>query len=131
MELNIKIAGILQIGLAVLHAGFPRRFGWKAELASLSLLSRQVMYVHTLFIALTIFLMGVLCVSTADDLVNTEFGRRLCLGLAVFWTSRLVVQFFGYSPELWRGKTFETAIHVVFSFLWVYLSGTFVMAAFS
>ncbi len=129
MELNLKVAGILQIGLALLHAGFPRRFGWKAELAPLSLLSRQVMYVHTFFIALTVFLMGVLCVSSSGDLVNSKFGRRVCLGLAIFWICRLFVQFFGYSSELWRGKGFETSVHIVFSILWVYLSATFIAAA--
>ena len=129
MELNLKIAGILQIALALFHAGFPRRFGWKEELASVSLLSRQVMYVHTLFIALTVFLIGVLCVTSASDLINTALGQRVSLGLAIFWLTRLVVQFFGYSSELWRGKRFETIIHVVFSILWVYLSATFVAAS--
>lgn len=131
MELSLKIAGILQIGLALLHAGFPRRFGWKVELASLSLLSRQVMYVHTFFIALTVFLMGVLCVTSAGELINTALGQRVSLGLAVFWLSRLVTQFLGYSSELWRGKTFETVVHIVFSILWVYLSATFVAASFA
>lgn len=129
MELNLKIAGILQIGLALLHAGFPKRFEWKTELAPLSLLSRQVMYVHTFFIALTVLLMGVLCVTSANDLLNTALGQRISLGLAIFWLTRLVIQFFGYSSELWRGKTFETIVHIVFSILWVYLSVTFVVAA--
>lgn len=130
MELNLKIAGILQIGLALLHAGFPRRFGWKAELAPLSLLSRQVMYVHTFFIALTVFLMGVLCLISAGDLITTPLGRRVALGFAIFWIIRLVVQFFGYSSDLWRGKAFETIIHIVFSIFWVYLSVTFVAVSF-
>jgi hypothetical protein len=129
MELNLKIAGILQIALALLHARFPKRFGWKEELAPLSLLNRQVMYVHTFFIALTVFLIGLLCVTSAGDLINTALGRRVSLGLAIFWITRLVIQFFGYSSELWRGKTFETVIHIVFSLLWVYLSLTFATAA--
>ena len=131
MELNLKIAGVLQIALALLHARFPKRFGWKEELAPLSLLSRQVMYVHTFFIALTVFLMGILCVTSAGDLINTALGQRVSLGLAIFWITRLVVQFFGYSSELWRGKTFETVIHIVFSVLWAYLSLTFVAASFN
>ena len=128
MELNLKIAGVLLIGLALLHIGFPRRFQRNAELAGLSLLSRQIMYVHTLFVALTILLIGVLCVSSAGDLVNTTLGRRVCLGLALFWLTRLVIQFFGYSSELWRGKVFETVIHIAFSVFWVYLTATFVLA---
>ena len=126
MELSLEIAGFLQICLALLHAFFPRRFGWKEELASLSLLSRQIMYIHTLFIALMIFLMGALCVTSANEIVSTTLGRRISLGLGIFWTARLFTQFFGYSAQLWRGKPFETTIHIVFSVLWLYLSAVFI-----
>lgn len=130
MELNLKIAGLLQIGLALVHAFFPRRFGWREELVSLSLLSRQIMYVHTLFVALTVLLIGVLCLTSAADLVNTTLGRRIALGLAIFWLIRLYIQFFGYSSKLWKGKAFETTIHIVFSIFWIYLSVTFIGVAF-
>lgn len=125
MELNLKIIGVLQIGLALLHAFFPRHFRWKEELSGLSLLSRQIMYVHTLFIALMIFLMGVLCVTSTDELISIPLGRRVCLGLALFWITRLLIQFFGYSSELWKGKVFETAMHVTFTILWIYLTGSY------
>src|SRR5689334_8394215 len=104
MELHLNIAGILLIALALMHAAFPRRFAWKTEFASIGLLSRQMMYVHTFFIALTILLMGVLCTTSAHDLITTTLGRRILLGLTLFWFARLVIQFFGYSSELWRGK---------------------------
>lgn len=130
MELNLKIIGVLLIGLAAMHAFFPKQFGWKRELASLGLLSRQMMYVHTLFIALAILLMGVFCITSASEIVNTPLGKRVALGFAIFWVTRLFVQFFGYSSELWKGKTFETAMHVLFSILWVYLSLTFIAVAF-
>lgn len=125
LEINLQIAGLLQIALALLHAAFPKRFGWKEEFAAVSLLSRQIMYVHTLFVALVVFLMGVLCFTSAPDLVSTALGKRVCLGLGVFWGVRLVIQFFGYSSELWRGKRLETSIHIIFSVLWVYLTATF------
>ncbi|MFN0277089.1 MAG: hypothetical protein ACKVRN_00665 [Pyrinomonadaceae bacterium] len=128
MELHLKIIGLLQIALALLHAIFPRRFDWKRELISLNLLNRQIMYVHTLFIAITIALMGILCLSSANDLTSTALGKRICLGLAVFWITRLFIQFFGYSSELWKGKTFETIVHISFSILWVYLSGVYLLA---
>lgn len=73
--------------------------------------------------------MGLLCLSSADLLLHTTLGHRLCLGLAVFWTIRLFIQFFGYSSALWKGKRFETAVHIAFSFLWLYLSAVFWLAA--
>lgn len=126
MELHLKIIGFILIALALVHAIFPKYFQWKQELQSLSLINRQVMYVHTFFIALVVFLMGLLCVTSAQEIVTTAFGRKISLGLGFFWTCRLLVQVFGYSPTLWRGKTFETIVHIVFSLLWTYLSVAFI-----
>lgn len=127
MELHLKIVGVILMLLAFLHFVFPRYFNWKEELVPLSLINRQVMYVHTLFIALAVFLIGALCISSAHLLVSTLLGKRVALGLAIFWTARLLVQFFGYSSELWRGKTFETTVHIVFSILWTYISVVFTL----
>jgi hypothetical protein len=131
MELHLKIIGVLLVALALAHAGLPRYFGWKTELRGLSLINRQMMCVHTFFIALTVFLMGVLCLTSSAEIVETPLGRRISLGLAVFWTVRLIVQFFGYSPELWHGKRFETAVHIVISIFWGYLSAVFMTIAWS
>ncbi len=125
MEIHFKIIGALLVILALIHVVFPRYFNWGEDLKSLTLINRQMMTVHTFFIALIVFLMGLLCITSASDLVNTALGKRISLGLGVFWVIRLFVQFFGYSAELWKGKSFETIMHVVFSVLWVYLSWVF------
>ena len=125
MELHLKIIGAILIVLALVHIIFPRYFNWKTELAGIALINRQMMYVHTFFIALTVLLTGLLCVSSAYDMVHTRLGGRLALGLFVFWAMRLVIQFFYYSAALWKGKRVETTIHILFSFLWTYLSVTF------
>lgn len=131
MTVHLHILGILFTTLSFLHVGFPRYFNWRKELASLSLINRQMMRVHTAFIALTVFLMGVLCLTSADDLGSTPLGRRICLLLGIFWAVRLAVQLFVYSPVLWRGKRFETAVHNGFSLFWVYASAVFLWGAFS
>lgn len=125
MELHLNIIGILLIALALIHTIFPKYFNWKQELASLSLINRQVMQVHTFFIAFAVLLMGLLCLFSAEDLTATPFGRKIALGFGVFWFFRLMIQFFGYSSELWKGKTFETIVHIVFSILWIYLTTIF------
>lgn len=129
MELHLKVIGVLLVVLALVHVIFPRYFDWKTQLGGLSLINRQMMYVHTFFIALVVLLMGVLCVTSADELVNTPLGQKVCIGLFVFWFARLIIQFFGYSSELWKGKPFETTVHVVFTILWVYLSAVFLWVA--
>ena len=125
MEFHLNLIGGLLVLLALLHVGFPRYFRWADDLAGLQLINRQMLYVHTFFLALTLLLMGGLCLSSAPELVHTALGRRLCAGLAAFWGVRLGVQFFGYSRSLWRGKRFETAMHWGFTALWTYLTGVF------
>jgi hypothetical protein len=131
MEIQIKIIGFISIALALIHAIFPIYFNWKKELKDLSLINRQLMGVHTFFIALVVLLIGVLCLSSAQELIDTALGKKLSLGLGLFWTIRLAIQFFGYSPVLWKGKTFETTMHILFSILWVYLSSIFLFVYFN
>ena len=69
--------------------------------------------------------MGILCICCATDMVNTTLGQQVSFGLFVFWGCRLIFQFFVYSPTLWKGKVFETAVHIVFSLLWAYLTTVF------
>jgi len=125
MELQLKLIGALLLMLSLIHIIFPRYFAWKAELIKLSLINRQIVQVHTFFIALMLFLMGLLCISSAHELINTLLGKRVLWGMGIFWLCRLLIQFFGYSPVLWKGKRFETMIHIVFSALWIYITGTF------
>jgi hypothetical protein len=131
MEIQIRVIGLILMVLALVHGIFPRYFNWGTELSGLSLINRQMMYVHTFFIALTLGLMGLLCFTSAHDLVSTQLGNHVSLGLAVFWMVRLVIQFVGYSPKLWRGKRLETGVHIVFSILWLYFSSVFFMVFFA
>lgn len=125
LERNLQFIGLLLMGLALAHAIFPRYFNWKEELARLSLINRQMMQVHSFFLALGLLLMGLLCLCSAHELAGTGLGREICLGLGIFWGVRLGVQLFGYSAANWRGKRFETAVHVVFIVFWSYLSTVF------
>lgn len=129
MELHLKITGVLLIALALIHIVFPKYFLWKTELKGLSLINRQMMYVHMFFIALIIFLMGILCVTSSNELITTTFGKHISLGLAVFWFIRLFIQFFVYSTTLWKGKTFETTIHIFFSAMWIYFTLIFLFVS--
>lgn len=127
MILHFKIIGFLLISLALVHLIFPKYFNWKEELKSLSLINKQMMTIHTFFIALIVFLMGLLCLTSAEELIETRLGKTISLGLGIFWTLRLIIQFFGYSTKLWKGKRFETIFHILFSGFWIYLSIIFWM----
>ena len=129
MEIHFKTIGILLMALALVHVIFPKYFNWEEELKSLSLINKQMMTVHTFFIAITVFMMGLLCLSSTNELIETKLGKTICLGFGIFWLLRLLIQFFVYSTQLWKGKKFETIVHIVFSFLWFYLSFVFLKTA--
>ena len=126
MEIQLKIIGGFLVLLALVHFIFPKYFNWEKELSLLSLVNKQMMQIHTLFIALTVFLMGLLCLTSTNELTTTTLGKKISLGLGIFWGVRLFIQFFGYSSKLWKGKTLETTIHILFSLLWTYLTWTFI-----
>jgi len=127
MEVQIKIIGCLFILLAFFHIAFPKYFNWKQDLGSLSLINREMMYIHTFFIAFGIFLMGLLCLTSSDALLNTTFGKRVSLGIGIFWAVRLYFQFFVFSRNLWKGKAFETTVHILFALFWTYVSAIFLL----
>ena len=122
MEIHFKIIGVLLMILSLVHSVFPKYFNWEEDLRSLSLINKQMLKVHTFFIALIIFLLGLLCFTHSKDLIETPLGKSISLGLGLFWTIRLIFQFFVYSKKLWQGKIFETIVHVLFTFFWIYLS---------
>lgn len=131
MEIHLKIIGVLLMTLASIHIFFPKYFNWKEELKALTLINRQMMTVHTFFIAFVVFLIGLLCLSYATDLTQTKLGKIISLGLGIFWATRLIFQLFVYSTKLWKGKTFETTIHIVFTIFWIYLTSVFLWIGLS
>lgn len=130
MTIHLQIIGSLLILLSLIHIIFPKYFNWNNELKSLSLINRQMMTVHTFFIAFIVLLMGLLCVTSSTELIETSFGRKIALGLAIFWLTRLIFQLFVYSSKLWKGKTFETIVHILFTLLWTYISVIFLIIYF-
>lgn len=131
MQIHIKIIRVLLIALAFVHIIFPKYFNWNKELKSLSLINRQMMTVHTFFIAFMVFLMGLLCLTSSNELIETNLGKKISLGLGIFWTVRLFIQLFVYSPDLWKGKKLETSIHILFSVFWIYFSSLFLIVYYN
>src|SRR3982751_2547981 len=112
----LRVCGSFLLGLFVLNFFVPKQFKWAEELPRLSLLNRRIMQVHAIFIALILLMMGLLLVTLPRELLSPQpLSRAVTGGLAVFWAVRLWMQWFLYDAELWRGKKFETFMHVAFS----------------
>jgi hypothetical protein len=92
-------------------------------------MSRQIMYVHSFFIAFIVFLTGLMCVTLASELTTTNLGRSISGGMAAFWLARLYVQFFVYPREAWKGKRMETLLHILAIAFWTYLTAIFAFSS--
>jgi hypothetical protein len=131
LAFHLRLAGVLMLFLSASHWIMPRYFGWREELEHVSLLTRQVFWVHTGFICIVLAMMGTLSVFATESLLERSTLSRLVLGgFAVFWLIRLFCQWFVYDTALWRGHRFNTAVHSVFTVLWTYFAAVNGVACF-
>jgi hypothetical protein len=129
---QLRLVGGLMALLVVINLFVPHRLHWREEMTRLSLVNRQIFQVHSMFIVLTLGLFSALLLTSADALLEpTRLSRVVLIGLTIFWTVRMLVQWWFYSPEVWRGNRFNTVIHAVFSVTWVYVTATFALALWS
>ena len=126
---HLRLAGALLLLLGMSHAFFNRYFGWERELEAVSLLTRQIFFVHTFFIGMGVALAGAVSLFYADALLRPgALSRAILAGLTAFWFCRLLAQFLAYDSAIWRGNRFRTIMHAAFSVLWCYITATYGLA---
>jgi hypothetical protein len=129
LYIHLQIVGILLMLLGLSHMFFNRFFRWGQELVAVSLLTRQVFFVHNFFIGLTVVLGGAASFFCANALLRPDtLSRAVLAGMATFWFCRLLAQFVAYDSAIWRGDRFRTFMHVVCSLLWCYVTATYGIA---
>lgn len=128
LEIALRVAGASLLFLAIAHVFYSKRFGWEEDFAKVSLLNRQIFYVHCIFICLVLTLMGLLCLAWPGTLLQpSPLGLLVAAGFCIFWLLRLLTQWFVYDAKLWRGKRFETFMHAVFTSVWTFYTAVFGM----
>ncbi len=131
LELLIFIGGILHFGILLASAMVPKVLDWKASLDKLDGLSRQLVWVHGVFIVLVIVGFGLLSILFAGELVTgTPLARGVCIFIALFWAARLIVQFFVFEAEPYLKSTLLKAGYHGLTVVFVYHSVVYSLAAF-
>ena len=129
LYMHLQVVGILLMLLGLSHIFFARFFGWKQELTAVSLLTRQVFFVHNFFIGLTVMLGGAATFFCAKALLRPDtLSHAVLAGMATFWFCRLIAQFVAYDSAIWHGDRFRTFMHVACSLLWCYVTSTYGIA---
>ena len=127
--LHLRLAGVVMASLVVVNLMVPGRFHWREEMSRLSLVNRQIFQAHSVFLVLTLALFSALLLTCGPALLeSTRLSRAVLSGLTIFWGLRMVMQWWFYSPLIWRGHRFNTMMHYTFSVVWVYVTTVFAVA---
>jgi hypothetical protein len=126
---HLRIVGVVMAALVPVNVIVPIRFRWREEMAQLSLVNRQIVQAHAVFLVLTLALFSALLLTSAAALLQpTSLSRAVLIGLTLFWALRMLMQLCFYSTAIWRGHRFNTVMHYIFSATWVYVAGVFTAA---
>jgi len=126
---HLRLVGVVMASLVVVNLMVPGRFHWREEMSRLSLVNRQIFQAHSVFLVLTLALFSALLLTCGTALLEpTRLSRAVLFGLTVFWGLRMLMQWYFYSPLIWRGHRFNTVMHYVFSVVWVYVTSVFAAA---
>jgi hypothetical protein len=86
-------AGIGQLGILFASALVPFRLNWRTELASLPRLHRQMHWVYSGYVVLSIIAFAILSIRNARELAGGgALARGFCAYVAIFWAIRLALQ---------------------------------------
>jgi hypothetical protein len=105
----ILLGGVLHFGILIASSLVPQVLDWRKDLASLSPVTRQLVWVHGGFIVLTIIGFGVLSVVFHATLADgSVLARGVCGFIALFWAARFALQFFLFHPTQYLTNWFLT-----------------------
>jgi hypothetical protein len=101
LEHFIFAGGIIQLGILIGSATVPGVLRWADELKAVSLVSRQLIWVHGAFIVLVIIGFGMLAILFPKELAaGAPMSRGVCAFIGLFWLVRLLLQFVLFDPAL-------------------------------
>ena len=130
LELALLVAAAAQLSVAVLNLFLVRLLRWGDDLKRVPLLLREVFWVHSWFISVTLLIFGAMTLRFADEMSVEPMGRWLAAGIGGFWALRTLLQITYYSSSHWRGNTPRTVIHIILLALYGGLAGAYLVAAF-
>jgi len=91
----IRLAGLGQIVLALGSLAVPNVLRWRAELAKVQPLIKQMFWVYAAYIFVINLCFGLLSMFDSNDLENGSALATLVSGfIALYWISRVLIQFF-------------------------------------
>ena len=131
MQTLLITAAAAQLALAGLNLFIVRLLKWRADLERMPLLMREVFWVHTWFISVTLTIFAVMTLRFIFEIVDGSnvACTSLAAAIGIFWGIRTVIQLSYYSPTHWRGRPGKTVIHIGLCVLYSGMSAVYLAAA--
>jgi len=109
MKSLLITGGLLHFVILIASVLTPRLLDWRANLVTLHPFLRRLFWVYGCFIVLVIISFGTLTLLRADELASTApLARSVCAMIAIFWLTRLAVQFFVFDARPFLTSRFRS-----------------------
>jgi hypothetical protein len=91
----LLVGGLLHLAITSAGVVMTLVLDWRKNLACLSGLTRHIIWTHAGFVLMTIVAFGLVSLLCAADLAGgSPLARATCAFIALFWGTRLIIQFF-------------------------------------
>ncbi|RHX91880.1 hypothetical protein [Leptospira stimsonii] len=87
------LGSIHSVGFAVFHVFFWKLFRWKEDLKRISFANRAILQIANLRLIYFFVFMAVITFFFRTELVHSQMGNWILIGLSFFWWGRLIEQF--------------------------------------
>lgn len=129
LQTGIYWAGLAQIGLVVGSLAIPAVLKWKAALRAVPTLIRQMFWTYAAYILVINLSFGLLSVFATKDLTNGSLLACLLSGfIALYWISRILIQFFYFDRKSLPADRWSRLAEVVLIILFLFLSIVYSLA---
>jgi len=126
LSLALWLAGLGHFCVLLASIQVPARLGWKEDLSKLTRFNRKLMWVYSGFTVLTIAAFGTMTLVLHAELLRGDRAAiALAAFIAIYWTSRLLVDFFYYENEDWPTGPGFVIGHILLNTLFLALALTY------
>ena len=124
-DLDMWLAGMAHFVILCASFQVPNRLRWKEDLQSLMPFNRKLLWVQSGFTVLTIIAFGTLTLVLHGELLRGDrAASALACFIGLYWTARILVDFFYFSHEDWpKGKMFVVG-HTLLTLLFLFLASS-------
>ncbi|HEX8024040.1 hypothetical protein [Mucilaginibacter sp.] len=131
IQLLLRLAGLAQIALVIGSFAIPRILNWRGELEKVQTLIKQMFWTYAAYILVINLCFGLVSVFCYRELSNSSrLATLLTAFIAVYWISRVLIQFFYFDRATFSKGLWHKLGEVVLVTLFVFLSIVYSWAAY-